>query len=259
MNADYITHKCWCGTVEAKLTGTKIWNGYDRQIKYRLATCKSCGTLRTYECESIPVVNYDKSVIYEKIARRHLASMAIIKRFFPKDNILEIGSSSGSMIDGLRQNGFKIAGIDYNYNAVEIAQKRGLDVKCCDVSEVMGSFSGVFGLHVLEHVKNLDEFWSNITRLLLPGGQFYFAVPNYGSIYRIFKESEWGALNPTQHTWHFDTKTIVKMLKHYVPEAMVVQISTSLIWKPFPVLSEMANRLNYGDQINLVGCMPLKK
>jgi len=47
-------------------------------------------------------------------------------------------------------------------------------------------FDGVYSFHVLEHVENMDQVLSEVTRVIKPGGFGYFGVPNKSRLFAYF-------------------------------------------------------------------------
>lgn len=110
----------------------------------------------------------------------------------PVQTILDYGCGSGGLIHLLEDvfPGAHITGVDISEKAVEKAREGfplhrflafdGQKVTCLTDN----SFDLIFSSHVLEHVKNVDDSASDISRLLKPGGYFCVTFPcgNEGSL-----------------------------------------------------------------------------
>ncbi len=118
------------------------------------------------------------------------------------DNILDVGCGAGVKSDCLINKGFKVTGIDFSDQMIELAgqnvTKGNFLVK--DIKEPLGfneQFDGVFAQAVLLHIskQELSQVLKNIIEPLKPGGYFYAAVkevkpdrPEEG----ILKENDYG-------------------------------------------------------------------
>jgi ubiquinone/menaquinone biosynthesis C-methylase UbiE len=103
-------------------------------------------------------------------------------------SVLEIGCGSGGYALHLAENfGCQIVGIDINEfgvrNGNQLAETRGLKAKArfelCDVSKNLpfeaGMFDAVFSNDVLCHVAGRAQVFSEIFRVLKPGGRMLFS------------------------------------------------------------------------------------
>jgi len=105
----------------------------------------------------------------------------------PGSTILEIGFGQGLFLDWGAANGFKMVGVDIVPEFVEAAKRRGHDVYCGELKNVMASFDNQFDLivifDVLEHM-TLDEIVSLfkvISRILKNNGRIIARFPNGAS------------------------------------------------------------------------------
>src|SRR5579871_1497518 len=72
------------------------------------------------------------------------------------DRVLEIGCGSGRLLDQLKAHGFSnVEGIDVSQEQVDAARRRGTNVMCGDVFDVLDHTSAAFGaivaIDVVEH------------------------------------------------------------------------------------------------------------
>jgi SAM-dependent methyltransferase len=99
-------------------------------------------------------------------------------------DILEIGCSSGILMEKLRDTGFtNLTGIDISDAGIRQAQQRGLtntfvmDGAKLDFADE--SFDLVLASDVLEHIEDENAALREWTRLLRPGGQLIVFVPAF--------------------------------------------------------------------------------
>ena len=102
-----------------------------------------------------------------------------------KMTVLDVGASTG-IIDNILAREFKeVVGIDIDEEAINYAQinfrQRNLKFKIGDVMKLdfpKNSFGVVVSAHVYEHVPDPKKLFSEIYRVLKPGGMCYLAAVN---------------------------------------------------------------------------------
>ena len=124
---------------------------------------------------------------------RELKALRITKTltdFFGKDKIkslkiLDVGASTG-IIDSILAKNFKeVVGTDIDKDAIKFAQKsfkrKNLKFKVDDAMKLSfkeNSFDVVICTHVYEHVPSPKKLFTEIYRVLKPGGVCYLAAQN---------------------------------------------------------------------------------
>ena len=100
--------------------------------------------------------------------------------------LLDIGCSTGAILQAAREVGWQALGIDLNGSAVKIARARGLAAMegYCpeDIPSSAGSFRAITMLDVLEHAEDPVGLLVSVTRHLVPGGVLGVQVPNFNSL-----------------------------------------------------------------------------
>jgi len=101
-------------------------------------------------------------------------------------SFLDIGSSTGSLLEAAREAGWHPLGIELNRTAVGIARARGFEVvEGCfpeDFSARSGEFGVITMLDVLEHAEEPVKFLRSVSDRLAPGGLLAVQVPNFNSL-----------------------------------------------------------------------------
>lgn len=96
--------------------------------------------------------------------------------------ILDIACGNGSMLKGLRANGFKnLSGLEISRYAVSRLSEEGFSMihgKLPHIPAANKSFDTVIASQVLEHIIRRDTFAKEINRVLRSGGDAYIFVPN---------------------------------------------------------------------------------
>ena len=118
----------------------------------------------------------------------------LIKREKNISNVLELGYGAGQTALELRNKGLEVYGIDISHKLYEIAIKRlkenNLEEKCYlkvgSIEESFGyednSFDVVIVIGALQYLYDISSCFSEIYRVLKPGGYFIFAQRNHHSL-----------------------------------------------------------------------------
>jgi ubiquinone/menaquinone biosynthesis C-methylase UbiE len=111
------------------------------------------------------------------------ARIAGIDRQNKGRRLLEIGAAAGCLTMTLQDIGYQCVGIEPDVDALRMARVLAEDVGCaCPVVEgcaeripfPAGSFDIVVANSVLEHVPDIDACFREVSRILAPGGVFWF-------------------------------------------------------------------------------------
>lgn len=106
----------------------------------------------------------------------------IAQRTDPDAAILDIACGNGSMLRGLRECGFKnLAGLEISGYAVTRLRAEGFTMFQGVLPRMPipdNRFATVIASQVLEHIIRRDRFAAEVVRVLRPGGEAFFFVPN---------------------------------------------------------------------------------
>lgn len=96
----------------------------------------------------------------------------------PKDRILDIGCGRGFYVQALETQTLGVIGIDTSEEALATAVTDRVEHgDATNLRFADSSFDKVFSLHTIEHVPNLPAFFSEIGRVLKPGGLAIIVYP----------------------------------------------------------------------------------
>jgi SAM-dependent methyltransferase len=120
--------------------------------------------------------------------------------------LLDVGSGTGAFVNEMKQNRWKVIGLEPDADARTVAQQTfHCDLK--DTKELFrlspGSFDAITLWHVLEHVHDLKNYIQQLKNLLSPGGRLIIAVPNYTSYDAFTYKEYWAAYDVPRHLYHF--------------------------------------------------------
>jgi len=128
--------------------------------------------------------------------------------------VLEIGFGQGITLGHLRNLGWDAHGLEIDPVAVENARRKGLKVECgslVDHTYPADHYDAVISNHVIEHVYDPRDLFSESRRILRPGGRFIAATPNANCLSRRIFGSAWRGLEPPRHLQIF-TATALRAL-----------------------------------------------
>ncbi|MBI4263000.1 MAG: class I SAM-dependent methyltransferase [Acidobacteria bacterium] len=134
---------------------------------------------------------------------RHLAAS--------RPRLLDVGCSTGFVVEAARDAGWDAAGIDLNPSAIEFGVARGLDLRCAALEDAgfeAAGFDAVSLFDVLEHLLDPVRTLRACTRLLKRGGIVFLYVPNYDSASRLLMGKDAHFIWPTHHLNYYTPATL---------------------------------------------------
>lgn len=141
--------------------------------------------------------------------------MKYLKPFLKtKKNILEIGCSSGFMLNHLSKMGHKCYGIEpsglfqkYLKNKIELFK---------DLKNIKNKkFDLIIHFFVLEHIRDPFKFFKQQKKLLNKGGKIIFEIPCYNdALYQLYDIHEFEKFYwSVAHPWYFNKNSLKFLLK----------------------------------------------
>jgi 2-polyprenyl-3-methyl-5-hydroxy-6-metoxy-1,4-benzoquinol methylase len=137
--------------------------------------------------------------------------LKLINSLAEKGNLLDIGAGTGDFLTVAKNDGWQTIGVEPSEKAKEIAIKKGVHFAQDLASLESNSFDIITMWHVLEHVPNLEEYISELKRLIKPTGTIIIAVPNFKSYDAKYYGEFWAAFDVPRHLWHFSKTAIQKL------------------------------------------------
>ena len=128
---------------------------------------------------------------------------------------LDVGCSTGFVVEAARDQGWEAVGIDLNPSAVEFGRSRGLELRTAALQDAgleAASFDAVSLFDVLEHLPDPLSTVQASLRLLRAGGILFLYVPNYDSASRFLMGKHAHFIWPTHHLNYYTPVTIRDLL-----------------------------------------------
>jgi len=151
----------------------------------------------------------------QRFGRERVAIMARHLRA-ARPRMLDVGCSTGFVVEAAREAGWEAVGLDLNPSAVEYGARRGLDVRNVALEDAgfePASFDAVCLFDVLEHLVDPVRTLRACVRLLRPGGIVFLYVPNYDSASRLLMGRDAHFIWPTHHLNYYSPATIRDLLR----------------------------------------------
>lgn len=170
-----------------------------------------------YESEDYISHTDSKRTLFEKayhfVKKNALKNKVnLISTLIPKKGIvLDIGSGTGDFLMTAKNKGWNIKGLEPNSKAKQIAISKGVVFEDALENIADNSIDVITMWHVLEHVPNLEEQFTQLKRIVKPNGYIVIAVPNYKSFDAKYYKSFWAAYDVPRHLWHFSKTAIQKL------------------------------------------------
>ncbi len=132
-------------------------------------------------------------------------------------DILEIGCAQGAFINGIKDKGCRVVGLELNEEAARKALKNGLQVLTETIQEHSenneGRYDVVCSFQVMEHIADVKSVIEASVKALRKGGKLMISVPNNNS---FIKRSPNSILNmPPHHMNLWDDESLTNIAKVY--------------------------------------------
>jgi 2-polyprenyl-3-methyl-5-hydroxy-6-metoxy-1,4-benzoquinol methylase len=171
--------------------------------QFRLMTCQVCGHIyqnprptvatigKYYPDDYIPFQRAieDEPDWWRRFDRhygRYRRCMTVHRASGGPGRLLDVGCATGIFLDGMRQLGWQVQGVELMTSAAQYARTRfGLDVFCGELEAAnfpMHRFDAITLWDVLEHVHEPRALLTEVARLLKPGGLLVLSLPNPDSL-----------------------------------------------------------------------------
>lgn len=162
--------------------------------------------------------NYHRDESYKKsealFANIFQKRVNLISRYIKKGKMLEVGCSTGVMLQLFSEKGWEVLGIEPSGSCQEAKNKK-LKVLCSTFENAdlpKESFDLIVLNHTLEHMDNPSSVLKKLNLLLREDGILFIDVPNVGSLSSKLLGKKWPYLLPEEHKSQFNKNNLGKLL-----------------------------------------------
>jgi 2-polyprenyl-3-methyl-5-hydroxy-6-metoxy-1,4-benzoquinol methylase len=222
-----------CGIV-----GPRLWvRGPDRlhgrAEEYTLLRCAACSLVWLSRPPQPEEMHLHYTTAYHKLisaagdnpVKRWKARKVDLAQLKQSGALLDLGCSSGSFLESMRGQSWKLYGIEMSSDCAKEAEARcGAQVFVgnilaapfqCEMFDVITCFD------VLEHLFEPQRVMEKVAKWLKPGGIFFVQVPNIDSAEARVFGTYWHGLELPRHLFHYSPKS----LKYLAESAGLLQVS----------------------------------
>jgi 2-polyprenyl-3-methyl-5-hydroxy-6-metoxy-1,4-benzoquinol methylase len=222
---------CGADDTSPVLTGHDLLHGIAGE--FTLVQCNRCGLMymnpqpAPEELETYYPEDYEAHVGTQKqrlgwlrrldynygIEKRYRAIM----RFAETGRMLDVGCGAGAFLDGMRERGWRVAGVEPGMRAAVYARDElGLEIQNTTVEAARlepASLDLVTMWNVLEHLSDPQQGLHRLREALRPGGLLVFAIPNVESYDLMLFRKYWAGYDLPRHLFVFPPKTLERMVE----------------------------------------------
>jgi SAM-dependent methyltransferase len=188
--------------------------------QFSLLKCKKCGLVRTRGQQTISYHHYHRDEVYkdfEKLFKNIYQKRVNIIIKFKKQpgRVLDVGTSTGTMLEIFKDAGWEVWGVEPSESA-KIARKRGVKILRTTFEKAKlpkNYFDVVILNHTLEHMENPIIVLKKAKMLLKNKGIILVDVPNFGGLSAKILKERWPFILPREHLFHFTPETLRKILE----------------------------------------------
>jgi SAM-dependent methyltransferase len=193
---------------------------HGRQEKYTLVHCPACSLVWLSNPPKPSEMHLHYTDAYHKLisaaGRDSLAHWGFRKeavaQYKQSGTLLDLGCSSGSFLEFMRSESWKLYGIEMSAEGARTAQGRsGAQVFVGDILDApfpRESFDVITCFDVLEHVYEPRRVMARVSEWLKPGGIFYVLVPNVDSAEARVFGTYWHGLELPRHLFHYSPASL---------------------------------------------------
>lgn len=231
-----------------------------RTFSVKLLECPHCGVLVSTEQPRDLQAHYSKDFYTEEQGERFRFGLELPVRCFrwvrfrrlmrrgPYPRVLDVGTDRGWFLKCFQDAGAEVFGTQLSKSAARVASQRlGREVFLGELSDAHFPEAGmdlVCLYHVLEHVREPQEYLREIHRILRPGGALVIEVPNAHCLTARLFGRHWLGWDFPNHIHHFGPASLRALLERHGFKVLE-ESHWSVEFGPFHILQTILNALGF--------------
>jgi 2-polyprenyl-3-methyl-5-hydroxy-6-metoxy-1,4-benzoquinol methylase len=149
-----------------------------------------------------------------------LKKLRLVLRYSKPGNILDYGCGTGAFLEVCKKAKWNVFGIEPDSDARRIAADRigfnpSVDIEAFRQTNAGTKLKVITLWHVLEHVPDLNGWFSFVDEFLDSDGTLVVAVPNCSSYDAQKFQEYWAAYDVPRHLWHFTPADIETLFRKH--------------------------------------------
>lgn len=196
--------------------------------------CENCGLNQlnyTVDPKELYQDEYPYAMSLTKTGSDHYGSFAasVVKKFnlTQNDLVIDVGSNVGILLEGFKENGTKVLGVDPATNMAKIANERGIETiadffvpsVATEIKKKYGPAKIVVGTNVFAHIFDHHQFVEALQAVLDEKGVFIFESPSFVN---LVKNLEYDTIYH-EHLLYLSLKPVANFFKQFGMEVFDVE------------------------------------
>ena len=191
---------------------------------FSISLCKRCGfgvTLKVPGSESIGRYYQSEVYISHSDTKKGWISLLyhiirnvmlerkykLILKFTKGKKLLDVGSGTGYFGGFMKSKGYLVHGVEIDANAAKLSKEKfGISPMLPDeflCSDEDANYDVITLWHVMEHLSDLQSWWTKLYNSLNHNGVLIIAIPNHSSYDAEYYDSYWAGYDVPRHMWHW--------------------------------------------------------
>ncbi|MGF7182409.1 class I SAM-dependent methyltransferase [Tunturiibacter psychrotolerans] len=209
-----------CGVADADLWAQGPDRLHGRTEEYTLLRCSACSLVWLSSPPRPEEMHLHYTEAYHKLisgagdnsVKRWKGRKADLVQQKRSGALLDLGCSSGSFLESMRSESWKLYGIEMSPECAKAAEARcGAQVfvgNILDAPFPPESFDVITCFDVLEHLFEPRQVMEKVATWLKPGGIFFVQVPNIDSAEARAFGTYWHGLELPRHLFHYSPESL---------------------------------------------------